>query len=187
MLDDPKPKKGRSNPLVVDSLVIFHGSLQKLYAIDGHSGKIAWSHDLDDKVTTQLTLVGDLLAFGTESKRIVYVSTADGTTVRENAQPLLPRREMNLHDGRMIYLAGQSEDAYTREVAAVDPDDGSVHWMLSLDAPPPALFPQNRRAQAGRAGNAGRILRPAGQSLSGKKDGSACWAQLADTRQRPAD
>lgn len=129
--NDPRPKRGRSNPLVVDSLVIFHGSLQKVYALDRCTGRPVWSHALDDEVTTQLALVGDCVVYGAESKRLVYISTADGATVREHAQSAAPSHGMEFHDGRLIFLAGRDENA-TRQVTAVDSAGGTVHWMATL-------------------------------------------------------
>jgi len=133
LLGESKPKRGRSNPMVLDNSVIFHGNPQKLYAVDGQSGQEIWSHKLTDKISTQLMLVDNLVAYGTESKSIVFVNSVDGTTVRVSTQPLSPRSAMKLHDGRLIYMGCLEENGSKREVASIDPDNGSVHWTASMD------------------------------------------------------
>ena len=136
LIDKPKPGMGKSNPLIHGDLVIFHGTNQKLHALDCRSGDLVWTHFIEVKVTTQIILLQGTVVYGTEKGQLVYVGASDGHTVGEQLLEVTPKREMRfLHDG-LIFLAAQ-DGKNVREVISIDPLDGREYWSASLDDPNP--------------------------------------------------
>ncbi len=136
LIDRPKPRRGKSNPLIHGDLIIYHGSSRELYALDRRSGDLVWAHLIEAKVTTQIILLQGTVVYGTEKRQLVYVGASDGHTVGEQFLEVTPKREMRfLHDG-LIFLAAQ-DGKTVREVISIDPLDGREYWSVSLDDPNP--------------------------------------------------
>ena len=136
LIDKPKPRRGKSNPLIHGNLIIYHGSSRELYALDRRSGDLVWTHLIEAKVTTQILLLQGTVVYGTDKGRLVYVGASDGHTVGQQLLEVTPKREMRfLHDG-LISLAAQ-DGKNVREVISIDPLDGREYWRQSLVDPNP--------------------------------------------------
>ncbi len=136
LIDRPKPKRGKSNPLIHGDLIIYHGGSRELYALDRRLGDMVWTHLIEAKVTTQITLLQGAVVYGTEKGQLVYVGASDGHTVGEQLLEVTPKREMRfLHDG-LIFLAAR-DGRNVREVISIDPLDSREYWSVSLDDPNP--------------------------------------------------
>jgi len=136
LIDRPKPRRGKSNPLIHGDLIIYHGSSRELYALDRRSGDLVWAHLIEAKVTTQIILLQGTVVYGTEKGQLVYVGASDGHTVGEQFLEVTPKREMRFLHNRLILLAAQ-DGKTVRKVISIDPLDGREYWSVSLDDPNP--------------------------------------------------
>jgi outer membrane protein assembly factor BamB len=107
--------------------------------LDAGTGEIIWSAKFPAGISSQVTLIDTLLAFGTTDRAMVYLRCADGSEVRRDSLDVLPLLTMTYAQGKLLFLAGD-DDARPRDIFAVYPASGATAWQQSLESDDPDAY-----------------------------------------------
>ena len=149
-VDMPEARGLVSTPLVVDGVIYFVGSMNRVYAVDGATGKFIWQFDPEVSAHTE----NDLRAGWEHSRGIgiwkdkVYVATWDGRLIAINRtsgeltwsvrtfpadEPLYITGAPKIFKGKVLIGNGGTEHGPTRGyVTAYDAETGGQAWRFHI-------------------------------------------------------
>ncbi len=122
----------RSSPALYQGKVLLARPDSTVHCLDARTGRRVWSRPIDRRITSQLCVVNETVAFGTENQQMVYLDAATGTPVRRQHLDVTPVRGMSYTSSRLVFL-GAEEDSPPRHLCAIAPADGEVRWQVSVD------------------------------------------------------
>jgi hypothetical protein len=121
-----------SAPVVAGEHVAYAGLDGILYGLDAHSGELLWKHNLANRVTTNLGVVGGSLYLGNSTRRLFRISAEDGHLESELTVPAAPAGRV-LVDESALYFFLEDSDRHTGYLISTDLNLSHVNWMYKAD------------------------------------------------------
>ena len=119
-------------PVVVGDRVFYTGLDGILYALDGHSGKLLWKHDLGNRVTTKLSVIGNSIYMGNSVKKLLRLSADDGHVQSELSLPAIPEGRIRVEEGA-LYIFLEDRDSRGGYLISTDTDLSQIRWTQKSD------------------------------------------------------
>lgn len=127
------------SPAIKGGIVFFAGHDGVVYALDAHSGKLIWKHDLQSPVTTSPLTFGNSVYAGTADGHFHRLRAKDGASLGSIEIPGEPWRNVTLAGNELLTTISSGPDALVSvdlaslrirwSVKPLDPDSGwSTAW-----------------------------------------------------------
>jgi outer membrane protein assembly factor BamB len=119
-------------PVVVGDRAVYIGLDGILYALDGHSGKLLWKHDLGKRVTTKLSVIGSSIYMGNSTKKLFRLAADDGHVQSELSLPAVPEGRI-LVEGGALYIFLEDRDSRRGYLISTQTDLSRIRWTQQSD------------------------------------------------------
>lgn len=158
-------------PVVLGERLFYSGLDGILYGLDRQSGKVLWRHDLGDRATTKLSVIGNSLYVGNSTRRLFRISVDDGHVQTELTPPASPQGRI-LADASALYMFLEDNDTQGGYLVATDVTLSRISWMHNADQAWSSEWPRlwNGLLLAGNCRNQIVALRPS--------DGAVQWSDI---------
>jgi len=119
-------------PVVVGDRLFYAGLNGILYGLDGQTGKLLWKHDLGERSTTKLSVIGNSLYIGNSTNRIFRLSTHDGHVQSEISVPASATGRI-LVDDRALYIFLEDRESKGGYLINTDLNLSQIRWTHPAD------------------------------------------------------
>lgn len=111
-----------SSPVAADGQVYFGGLDGFAYALNAHTGKLIWKHDLGARVTTSAAIRGHDLYLGTAKRHLYRLNIDSGEVLSDLATEAPPNGRLAVADGSLLVFLGDET------LASFDLDLKKLRW-----------------------------------------------------------
>jgi len=130
-----------SAPVVLGERLFYAGLDGILYGLDRQSGKLLWKHDLGERATTKLSVIGNSLYVGNSTRRLFRISVDDGHVQTELSLPASPQGRI-LADASALYMFLEDHDTQGGYLVATDVSLSHISWTHKADQAWSSEWPQ---------------------------------------------
>ena len=119
-------------PVVMGDRIFYAGLNGILYGLDGKTGKLLWKHDLGQRSTTKLSVIGNSLYIGNSTNRIFRISPDDGHVQSELSVPASPTGRI-IADATALYIFLEDRGVQAGYLVSTDINLSQIRWTHRSD------------------------------------------------------